>query len=576
MGDILSRSRRCALVWTCLVAIAVLLSLSGEAAASPKPADLVLLDGRVYTADAHHRVVKALAVRDGKLIRVGSNRMVQPLVGKKTKVIRLRGKLVLPGFIDAHCHPSSVTQELYQLNLWNTKTLDEVQQALREFADAHPDLAAITGGGFVSSDYGDPGPKKEWLDAVVPDRPVILSDQSGHIAWVNSKALELLGITKDTPDPPNGTIVKDPVTGEPWGLLYEAASLPAYELIPPYSISEMEAALTHYQENIALPFGITTVNEALVTPGSTFDAWEALDQKGGLRLRVRDAATIQVENPAGGLLDAVEMRQQAAGGLFRVSQVKLWLDGIVENHTAYLKEPYADMPDFRGNPMWTDQSQLDSVALRATKLGFQLHFHAIGDAAVAQALDTVADVQKSMGPLAFRPLIAHLEVVDPADYARMAQLRVVAAMQPYWMMNNYWVPQQEAVLGPERASHQYPMRSLFRAGVLVASGSDYYALATAPNPLIGIQIGVMREYAPQTTPGPWWPEERATRRQMVDSFTRNAAEAMSLDRVTGSLELGKSADLVILSKDIFKVPADQIASAQVLKTLFRGKVVYQR
>ncbi|MEI6448826.1 MAG: amidohydrolase [Actinomycetes bacterium] len=563
----------------CLAVTAALMCASASAQAAAKSADVVLLGGRIYTGDAQHGRAEALAVRDGRIVAVGSDRSVRALVGALTRVIRLRGRLVTPSFIDAHCHPDKATADLFELSLLSATGLAEVQDSLQAFATAHPELPAIIGTGWPMSFYDGLGPQKEWLDSVVSDRPVFIMDVSLHLAWLNSKALEIAGITRDTPNPAGGEIVHDPVTGEPWGVLKDEAAWAAQALVAaPYTVDQFAQALTYYQNDIALPFGITTVGSAAtVSDDNSVRAWEALDRDGRLKLRVRQAVSVNPASAAEDLLHAVDLRSEVAGGRYRVTQAKFFLDGVLEVHTGWVKEPYADMPDWSGEPYWPNRAQLDAASVRASRLGLQLQYHAIGDAAVAQAVDTIAATRKVVGSLRNSPLVAHLELADQDDILRMADVGAVAVMQPYWFMKNSWFPYQEPVLGTERANMQYPMESLFKAGIRVASGSDYSALATAPNPLIGIQIGVAREFPGQTVPGDvLWPEQRATRRQMVDSFTVNAARALGLSRVTGSLEEGKSADLVILSKDIFSVPVEQISESRVVLTISQGKVVYRR
>jgi len=553
---------------------AVVIAVGVLAACAPRSVpetDLVLKNGVIYTVDGARSRAEALAVKDGVFLYVGTNKGVARYVGKDTRVTDLGGKLVLPGFIDAHCHPSGAVDQFGAVALFGLRSVAEYQEAVRGFIAAHPGLEVVRGSGWSNTVFDRYGPRKEALDAVVADIPAALSSEDGHSTWFNTKTLELAGVTKDTRDPPGGVIERDPKTGELSGTLRESAAHLVEDVIPEFTAGEIARGLEEYQK-MALGFGITTAHEASLDVGkSSLAAYEALERDGMLRMRFR--ASLYAD-PKEGIAQVAALEAERAkhtGPLFRTGAAKIFVDGVIEGSTAYLKEPYAHKPSFRGAPLWSPEA-LDAVCVALDKAGFQLHFHAIGDAAAAEALDGIAAAAKANGVRDARPLITHLQLVSPPDILRFRTLGAVAVPQPFWFMkDDYYRNLQVPYLGRTRADAEYPMESFFRAGVSVASSSDY--TVTIPcDPLQAIQIGMTRR-APGTTGDDdiLWPEERATLEQMIASFTIFGAYANFLEKETGSIEPGKSADLVVLDKDLFKLAPDEIGTARVVLTLFRGR-----
>ncbi len=553
---------------------AVLVAVGFLAACAPKSApeaDLVLKNGSIYTVDAFRSRAEAVAVKDGVFLYVGTNEAVGRYIGEKTKVTDLGGKLVLPGFIDAHCHPSGAVEQFGSVALFGMDTVAEYQKAVREYVASHPGLAVARGSGWSNTVFDGNGPRKEMLDAVVADIPAALSSEDGHSTWVNTKTLELAGVTKDTRDPPGGVIERDPKTGEPSGTLRESAARLVEKVIPDFTVEELARGLEEYQK-MALGFGITTAHEAsLHQGGNSLAAYKALERDGKLRMRFRASLYVSPKEGASQVVALEAERARNTGALFRTGAAKIFVDGVVEGSTAFLEEPYIHKPGFRGAPLWPSEA-LDAICVALDKAGFQLHFHVIGDAAVAEALDGVAAAAKANGPRDARPLLTHLQLVAPADILRFKELGAVAVPQPYWFMKDaYYHNLQVPYLGQARADAEYPMESFFKAGVPVASSSDY--TVTIPcDPLQAIQIGMTRRAPGTTGPGDvLWPEERATLEQMIASFTIYGAYANFLEKETGSIEPGKSADLVVLDRDLFGAPPDEIGKARVVLTLFRGR-----
>lgn len=556
----------------CAMAALAVLFLSTACAPRKGPgADLVLRNGVIYTVDAARSSAEAVAIKDGVFLYVGKNKGVSRFIGPATEVADLGGKLVLPGFIDAHSHPSAAVEQFGSVALFNLDSVEAYARVITAFRAEHPGLTVLRGAGWVNTLYDRYGPRKEALDVLVPDIPAALTSEDGHSTWVNTRTLELAGITGKTPDPPGGVIERDPATGEPAGTLREAAADLIENVIPEFSAEEIARGLEEYQR-MALGFGITTTHEASVRPGgNSLAAYEALERDGKLTMRFRASLTADPGEGAGQVPALEAERARHSGPLFRTGAAKIFIDGVVEGGTAYLLEPYLHRPGFRGTPLW-EPKLLDAVCVALDKAGFQLHFHVIGDAAAAEALDAVAAARKANGPRDARPLLTHLQLVAPADVLRFKDLGAVAVPQPFWFMkDDYYRNLQVPYLGQARADAEYPMASFFQAGVPVASSSDY--TVTIPcDPLQAIQIGMTRREPGRTSEADvLWPEERATLDEMIASFTLFGAYANFLEAETGSIEAGKSADLVVLDKDLFALPPDAVGTAKVVRTYFRGR-----
>jgi predicted amidohydrolase YtcJ len=563
----------------------VLLAAAGVAYAAPRPADTVFRNGSVYTSNDAQPTAQAVAVRAGRIVFVGSNAGAAAYVGPRTKVVNLKGRMLMPSFIDSHTHVSYAVSWVYEVGLWGLGSLAAYQDAIREFAAANPELDAIQGGGWDPVLMGGIGPLKQDLDAIDSARPIALYDQDGHALWVNSKALELAGITGTTPNPEGGVIERVPGTvgtpgnpyGEPSGTLRETANDLVWAILPEYTVDQYAEGLLWFQKEVAGPLGITTVfDPGIPAGGPAAKAYERLARAGKLTMRVRAALNIWPTDVLGAWLkDAKAERAKHRTGLFQITAAKFFADGVLEGHTAYLKEDYANEPGFRGEPLW-NATKLAYACQSVDAAGFQIHVHCIGDAATDETLDAIEFTRKMNGPRDRRAGITHLEYVDLADIPRFAELGVVAQIQPYWAVkDSYYFDSQLPSLGKWRADHEYPVRSFFKTGALVASSSDW-SVTVPPDPLDGIQTGVMRWFEGLSlVDQPLWPAERATRKQMINSFSINGARANFLQGVTGSLAVGKSADLIVLDRNILTCQPEKIGKGKVLLTMFRGQVVYR-
>ena len=538
----------------------------------PRRADLVFQSGAVYTMDGARSWAEAVAIKSGRILFVGTNGQVAAYIGPSTRVVDLKGKMLMPAFQDAHIHPITAGIEANACSLNGQRTVEAYVEAIKRCADSHPDAAWITGGGWFVSAFGPGGQThRELIDAVVPDRPVFLSSVDGHTYWANTKALQLARITDQTPDPPDGRIDRDPNTGAAIGSLQEGAGDLVAAIIPPVTATEREAGL-RFAIRLLNRYGITAIQDAAAYEDD-LKAYHALDRRGELSLRV--VAAIWWERAAGlGQIERIKrLRAHYSNGRIDAGTVKIMQDGVMENYTAVLLQPYLGPPaNARGIPM-LDPDTLRTAVTQLDAAGFQVHFHAIGDGAVRQSLDAIEAAQRSNGRRGHRHHIAHLELVDPADVPRFRELGVTANFQPLWAFADDYITQLTIpALGPERSSRLYPIGTLYRSGAVVAFGSDWSV--SSPNPLEEIQVAVTRMGPAGETHTPFLPDERISLPEALAGFTINAAYVNRLENTTGSIEVGKSADLIVLDQNLFALEPTQIANAHVLLTLLEGRAVY--
>ncbi|MFF9165468.1 MULTISPECIES: amidohydrolase [unclassified Streptomyces] len=536
-------------------------------------ADLLFLNGPVLTPEG--RTATAVAVTGDRITAVGGDEL-RELAGPRTEVVDLAGRLLLPGFQDAHVHPVPAGLELTQCDLTGARTAEETVAAVRAYAAAHPEREWITGGGWSMEAFAGGTPTKELLDAVVPDRPVYLPNRDHHGAWVNSRALERAGVTRHTPDPADGRIERD-ASGEPSGTLQEGAMQLVGRLTPPPSPADLRAALLHAQRTLHA-LGITAWQDALVgnflgMPDPSV-AYRDAARDGSLTARVRGALWWDRERGAEQIPELLEKRHELSAGRFRAGSVKLMLDGVAENGTAALLEPYLDacgcVTANRGTS-FVDPGQLPKYVTELDALGFQCHFHALGDRAVRDALDAVEAARAANGPRDTRPHLAHLQVVHPDDVPRFARLGAVANIQPLWAAHE---PQMDELtipfLGPERAAWQYPFASLLRSGARLAAGSDWPV--SSPDPLQGIHVAVNR-VEPGAGGPVFLPGERLPLAAALTAYTADSAFVNHLDD-TGEVRVGALADLVVLDGDPFAVAPETLGRMRVALTYVGGTRVH--
>jgi predicted amidohydrolase YtcJ len=562
-------------------------------------AELVLAGGAVYTADATGRRVvpataasgrpaSAIAVVGGRIEAIGNagDPDIQDLMGPATEVVDLRGRALLPGFQDAHVHPAFAGITMLGCNLIGAASLDDALARISDFARQHPDREWIAGSGWRMEWFPGGTPDRQTLDAVTGGRPAYLSNRDGHGAWASTRALELAGIDARTPDPVDGRIERE-LDGGPQGTLHEGAANLVGVLLPPLSVEERLAGLLLAQKHMHAR-GITAWQDAIVGDylGSPdpLPVYLAAAASGQLTARVEGALWWDRTRGGEQLPDILARRERGRGPRFRANTVKIMQDGVAENFTAGMIEPYHDPAgchDHGSGLSYVDPEALRGYVTQLDALGFQVHLHAIGDRAVREALDAIEAARTANRPgqgehrSDNRHHIAHLQVVHPADVPRFAALDVTANMQGLWAAHE---PQMDELtipfIGPERTQRQYVFGDLLRSGARLAAGSDW-AVSSA-NPLRACHVAVNRSLPGATgaQAEPFLPNQRLDLAEALAAYTIGSAYVNHLDDQTGSIERGKLADLVVLDRDPFAHPAAEIGSTGILATYVQGEPVY--
>jgi predicted amidohydrolase YtcJ len=541
-----------------------------------RPADLVLVGGRIATMDATRSVAEAVAVRDGRIAAVGGDAAVHGWIGRRTRVVDLRGRTVTPGFGDAHVHPVGAGLGRLRCDLTESRGLAAYLEVIAAYAASHPDETWIVGDGWSMADFPGGLPHRSDLDAVSPHRPAYLESRDGHTAWVNTKALEAAGISADTLDPADGRIERD-ADGRPSGALQEGATFLVERLVPVATSPDLEAALRIAQSELH-SLGVTNWQDAGVESDEEI-AYTSLAGRGELTARVVGALWWDWDGGPEQVEALLDRRERTAIGGYAPTSVKFMLDGILENFTAGVLEPYLDadgVPTSNRGLTHFDPADLGAHVATLDALGFQAHFHAIGERAVREALDAVGAAREANGMTDTRPHVAHIQVIHPDDLTRFRDLDVTANAQPYWacnsgQMDDLTIP----FLGPERARWQYPFRSLLAAGARLAMGSDW-SVSTA-DPLLEMEVAVTRvSDEDRGVRPPFLPSERIELIDALAAFTTGTARVNHLDGEIGSIEVGKAADMVVLDRDLFDRDEGAIGEAGVIATFIDGVAVHER
>lgn len=557
------------------------LALTATSAAVAAPADLVFRSGAVYTLDAARRWASAVAVQDGKIAFVGSDADAERFIGPLTRVIDLGGRMLLPAFQDSHAHAMYARNPANEIDLDGLQDRAMIFARIRDFAAAHPRKAWIVGRGWDEAAFLPSGrPTRQMLDALVPGRPVYLVNNSGHQAWANSAALKAAGISRDTPDPPNGEIVRD-AAGEPTGSLQETAMTLVAGKVPPRAVAERaDDLLAGLQQMNAQ--GITAMMEA-AADATTVAAYEALQRSGRLTTRVRICQRFDQND----LDDDAQIRRFVAarervaaagrGGDLDAECVKVILDGGYGSRTVALLQPYA-IPGLGSGNLFVEPERLNALVTKLDALGFQVHIHAIGDRTVRAALDAV-EVARKANPDRRRPhTFAHLSLVDLADAPRFRQLGVMPNMTPLWSRPDPWQTVFAVeMFGRERAESSYRTRSLAEDGAVLVWGSDWPVTGVATMP--GIETAVTHRHPGGRYPSgaedyAWNPDQRLSLDRALAAYTVAGAALFEESARRGAIEVGKDADLVVLGRNLFETPPGEIHRVPVQLTLRQGRVLW--
>jgi predicted amidohydrolase YtcJ len=536
--------------------------------------DLVFKNGDVYTVDGVRSWADAVAVRGDQIVYVGTDAGVDAFIGPDTRVVDLNGKMMLPGFQDVHIHPPWGGVAYAGCPLFDYTTLEDVLAAIRHCVEADPEAQYVRGEGWTVTLFDNGLPHKRFLDEIEPTRPVYLQSSDGHSLWVNSKALNVMGVTKETPDPHGGRIDRDEQTGEPIGVFQDDAAIQMAWEKTPYTDHEIERGLRYSVEYLN-SLGITSIQDAIVKiegndPYSSLEAYRRVNESGDLTLRSVLALFWDVNKGGEQVAKLVEARDSNSQGVVRATSVKIWLDGVMETKTAALLEPYLD----GGNTApFMNQQDLNHAVAQLDREGFQVHVHGIGDAATRYALNAFEYTREKNGIRDSRHHICHLELIDPADIPRFRELDVIANFQPLWALPDDYITEMTVPqIGPERSRWLYPIGSVLKAGGMIAFGSDWYV--TTPNPFPQIETAVTRQDAFGEVEGVLEPEERIGLHDAIAAFTINAAFVNFQDETTGSIEVGKLADLIVVDRNLFSIDVQEISEANVELTLFGGQVVH--
>ena len=550
---------------------------------STGPADLVFVNGGVYTVDAARSWARAVAVRDGRIAAVGTDADVAEHTGPRTEVVDLAEGMLVPGFQDAHVHPVGGGLDMLQCDLHELSTQEDYLLAIKTYAEANPEREWILGGGWAMDVFPGGTPTKDLLDAVVPGRCVYLPNRDGHSVWVNSRALELAGVTSDTPEPADGRIERG-LDGEPSGTLHEGAADLVGRLAPEPTEDEVAQGLLKGQAYLH-SLGITAWQDAIVDDGSqfgrNFSRYVDAAGRGDLTARVVGALWWDRHRGAEQIEDLVELRARGGVGRFAATSVKIMQDGVCENFTAAVLEPYLDAhghPTANAGISFVDPQALKGYVTELDRLGFQVHFHALAERAVRESLDAIEAALIENGPSDNRHHLAHIQVVHPDDISRFRALHAVANAQALWaahesQMDNLTIP----FLGEPRWRWQYPFASLVRAGATLAMGSDWSV--SSPDPLEEMHVAVNRTMSSDypykvEQRDVFLPDERLDLPTALAAFTMGSAYVNHLDRETGSIEAGKFADLAVIDRNLFEQPVGEIADARVMQTFVEGERVY--
>lgn len=534
-------------------------------------ADLIIVNAKVHTMDPSKPTAEAVAVYGKRIVAIGLNKEIRKMAGASTRVIDAHGQMVLPGFNDSHVHFLGGGFQLSSVDLRDANSPQEFAERIRRFAEKVPTGRWITGGDWDHERWANvngsaPLPTKELIDRFTPNTPVFVSRLDGHMALGNSLALRLAGVTRETQDPPGGLIVRDPKTGEPTGILKDAAMSYVWKIIPESSFEEKLAAARAATEHAA-KLGVTSVQD--MSAGNDVGVYQALLDRAELKTRIYAVSPL----PAWERLARTGVRAHFGSDMLRIGGLKGFADGSLGSTTAFFYEPYRDAPNTRGlagDEMFPERAMLNR-AREADRAGLQVMIHAIGDRANDLVLTIFESVRSANGERDRRFRIEHAQHLRREDIPRFGRDKVIASMQPYHAIDDgRWA---EKRIGSDRAKTTYAFRSLLDSGATLAFGTDW---TVAPlDPMLSIYAAVTRRTLDGKNPEGWIPEQKISVEEAIRAYTVGSAFAEFQENDKGSLTAGKLADLVILSRDIFKIDPKEIEKVNVVMTIMDGRVVYE-
>ena len=543
-------------------------------------ADIVFTGGSVYRVTETDQWASSVAISKNKIIYVGDDKDVIPFIGPDTHVVDLNGKMLMPGFQDAHVHPVDSGMTYNQCAVFDLPQLEDLLNAIKECINKRPDAEWIVGAGWYVSTFSPSGkPPKELLDEISPNIPITLLSNAAHTVWANSAAIERAGITAETMDPEGGQIDRNPITGEPSGSFQESAMPLIQNFEPPITLKERIAGLA-FAQNLFHSYGITGVHDSYVevsreTAYTNMEAYTAFADEGKLKMHVVAAMLYDPTLPVEPQIELFKkQRKESNRDLVNATAIKILVDGVATSYSAAMLEPYTDREKegIKGKPLISRNNLIDLVTL-LDSLDFQMHFHSIGDAATQYSLDALENARDKNGQRDSRHHLSHIMVWDPNDYDRMAELNVIANFQALWASKDkHYDEITFARMGKKRSKHLYPINSLHQRGVTLAFGSDWYV--TSANPLLAIEVAVTRLDPDGYSNDPLLLNESIDLATAIKAATLGSVYGNFLEHETGSIEVGKLADLIVIDNNLFEIPPSEISEAQVMLTMFGGEIVY--
>jgi predicted amidohydrolase YtcJ len=552
------------------------------AAAAAQPADFVFAHGSVYTVEGDQPWAEAVAVKADRIVYVGTDAGAAAYTGARTRVVDLEGGMLLPGFIDAHAHISASETVSDAAMTFRGQPPEVVVAALKSYVEAHSDDRMILGSGWIYEAFPAEGPTKALIDPFIPDRPAVLTAIDGHNMWVNSRALAIAGITRNTPDPlPGKSWFQRSAQGEPTGFVVEHAAMQMLRdglAARGYPIDTRERLAKGVQIGVPMlaAAGITTIFDAgMRDPETTYEILHEMEKRRALTVRIYGSYIYRPEGK-----DPVrvfeDFKKKYHSEYLSIEMLKLFLDGTETNHTAFMLQPFADRPESRGEPLIA-AAALNDLVRRADAAGIDVHMHVVGDAAAREGLDAVEYAIRNNGPRDRRDALAHCILVDPTDIARFRRLGVIWQSTPAWAVMNSRHLTVRRLVGDRRFAGIYPFQAAIDQGVVLASGSDLTGLTPGDiyKPLDQMEIGHTRQAIgrPDDEVMPE-PDQRLNIAELIRSYTINGAYMLRREHRIGSIEIGKQADLVVLDRNLFEVPAHEIHTVKVLLTMMDGKITH--
>ncbi len=533
---------------------------------SQQSADMILSGNAVFTGLSNKPEPASIAIKDNKIVAIGSDEEMKPYIGADTKTHQFHDQLIMPGFHDFHLHLMDGAVSMNSADLFPARSEEEALEIIREFAESNPENQWIVGAGWDAG-YWDIQelPTRQSLDRILPDRPALLYHAEGHYAWVNSKALEIANITRHTEEPPYGMIGKDE-NGEPNGILYEGTMDKIIRHAYDFTHAKKQELFRDFSAHAA-SLGITSVHDLFATEAMEmlydYELFKEFEDNNELMTRVHVWPALN-----GDLERAKKLRDTYQSDKLRMSGLKQFIDGVITARTAFMLEPYADQPETRGESSFPADT-IKQWVVDADKAGFSIRFHAIGDGAIRLALDAYEEAQKVNGKRDSRHSVEHVEVIHPDDIPRFKELGVTVSMQPdHFAMSERGVYTDR--IGPEREKYVFPIHTLQETGANLAFGTDFPI--DGLNPLVQIHRAVTR--IDSSGEEVWHPHERITLADALKAYTAGSAYGAFREQELGTLEVGKLADIAVLDRNLFDIPVEEIPDAKVQLTIFDGKVVF--